>query len=102
MRVVIDGGGNEWLKYANTHFKNLPVKKPDFLTGDMDSITKSSMKELEALGVKVVPTPDQDETDFTKSLMSMYGELQAKQVSCWRTESLIFIANRCFSCFISS
>lgn len=81
IRVVIDGGGNEWLKYVDKHYKDFSVKKPDYLTGDLDSITKTSLKQLEALGCKTIPTPDQNHTDFTKSLMTMHGELQAKQVS---------------------
>ena len=44
----------------------LPV--PDLVTGDFDSIADATMQRCKAIGARVVPTPDQDRTDFTKAV----------------------------------
>lgn len=38
------------------------------VSGDFDSANKEHFKKLESNNVTVVPTPDQDHTDFTKAL----------------------------------
>ena len=41
---------------------------PDIVTGDFDSITDAVLAHCKSIGVKVVPTPEQDRTDFTKAV----------------------------------
>lgn len=84
LRVLVDGGGNEWLKYVKTHYTDLSVKKPDYLTGDLDSVTKSAIQQLKALGCETIPTPDQNHTDFTKSLLTMHNILKEQNVCSFR------------------
>ena len=38
------------------------------VTGDFDSITDAVLQHCKAIGARVVPTPDQDSTDFTKAI----------------------------------
>ena len=41
---------------------------PDIVTGDFDSISEAVMAHCKSIGVKVIPTPEQDATDFTKAV----------------------------------
>lgn len=41
---------------------------PDLISGDFDSIHPELLKLYESLGVTIVPTPNQNETDFTKAV----------------------------------
>ncbi|XP_045614084.2 thiamine pyrophosphokinase 1 [Procambarus clarkii] len=41
---------------------------PDIITGDFDSAQPELLKLYSSLGVNIVPTPSQDETDFTKAV----------------------------------
>jgi len=47
---------------------------PHVVTGDFDSLTADDLETLEARGVTVVPTPDQDYTDFDKALEYIRSE----------------------------
>lgn len=71
MRILVDGGANRWIKFVNNFGKGVAILPPDFLTGDHDSITEEAQSILVKLGCKSIETPDQDETDFTKSLFAM-------------------------------
>lgn len=62
----MDGGTNAW--YALKQ-EDCQLQPPDYVSGDFDSIEPCVLDHVKGLGqVKVVPTPDQDETDFTKAL----------------------------------
>ncbi|RVE43845.1 hypothetical protein evm_011513 [Chilo suppressalis] len=73
VRVTVDGGTLRW----NTFLKELPendrssMKLPDLITGDFDSISQEILKIYEAKSCKVIHTPDQNHTDFTKALMEL-------------------------------
>lgn len=54
---------------------------PDVISGDFDSAHPALLKAYAAKGVRVVPTPDQDETDFTKALRVLAGLLEERQTS---------------------
>lgn len=71
MRVLVDGGANRWIKFVNNFGKGVTILPPDFLTGDLDSVTPETQSIMVKLGCEVIGTPDQDETDFTKSLFAM-------------------------------
>ena len=44
---------------------------PDLITGDFDSADLDHVEYFRALGARVVATPDQDHTDFTKALIEL-------------------------------
>jgi len=68
-RICVDGGTNAW---HWLHIEDDQIKLPDIVSGDFDSIDKGVldyMRDLENKSLlKVIHTPDQDETDFTKGL----------------------------------
>ena len=66
LRVGVDGGANRFLMLGLS---------PHVVTGDFDSLTSEDLDRLEARGVTVVPTPDQDYTDFDKALAYVCYEL---------------------------
>ncbi|KAL0832635.1 hypothetical protein ABMA28_000831 [Loxostege sticticalis] len=72
VRVTVDGGTNRWDKFL----KELPdseqntIKLPDLITGDFDSISQDILQKY-TKSCKVVHTPDQNYTDFSKALMEL-------------------------------
>ena len=44
---------------------------PDLITGDFDSADQDHVEYFRAQGARVVATPDQDHTDFTKALIEL-------------------------------
>lgn len=71
VRVLVDGGANRWLKFVSNFGKGVDIRPPDFLTGDLDSISAVTTENIMKLGCQMIGTPDQNETDFTKSLLQM-------------------------------
>ena len=69
--VGVDGG--------TRHLLRLGIL-PDFVTGDFDSLTAEELAALAARGVRIVPTPDQNYTDFDKALTFTLDELGAERV----------------------
>lgn len=73
IRVTVDGGTTRFENFL----KELPekiqntMKFPDLITGDFDSISQDLLKKYKAKSCKVVHTPDQNHTDFTKALMEL-------------------------------
>lgn len=64
----------------SNNYLNEQISPPDYLTGDLDSCTANTQKVLAKLGCKICVTKDQDETDFTKSLMTLQSVFQEKNV----------------------
>ena len=65
-RIAVDGGTNAWYALKTENCQLLP---PHYVSGDFDSIEPSVLEHVRTLeAVKVIHTPDQDETDFTKAL----------------------------------
>ena len=65
-RIAVDGGTNAWYALRKENSELLP---PHYVSGDFDSVEPAVLEHVRGLEqVKVVPTPDQDETDFTKAL----------------------------------
>lgn len=56
------------------------MASPNFITGDMDSVTEDSLQRLDTLNCQQIYTPDQMETDCTKSLIAIQPYLQSTQV----------------------
>lgn len=59
---------------------NETILPPNYLTGDLDSCWPSSKQKLIDMGTKVIPTIDQNHTDFTKSLLIIQPDLVSKDV----------------------
>ncbi|XP_071514116.1 thiamine pyrophosphokinase 1-like isoform X2 [Panulirus ornatus] len=53
---------------------------PDIITGDFDSVKPELLKLYGSLGVNIVSTPDQDETDFTKSVRVLEKHVEEKKL----------------------
>lgn len=64
--MTVDGGTNRWLAWLRKHNLQDKLPPPTFITGDLDSCSKESLAFFNSS--TVVETPDQDATDFTKSL----------------------------------
>lgn len=80
-RATVDGGTNVWAEIASKHSQHIQVQlqAPDLITGDFDSVRSEHIKHYEGLGSKIVETPDQDNTDFTKCLMQLSEELKTEE-----------------------
>lgn len=53
---------------------------PDYISGDFDSITAEVKAFFSHKGCKLIPTADQDLTDFTKCLAIMLEEIKSRQL----------------------
>lgn len=60
-RAVLDGA-------ANTLHEADPTLRPDFIIGDLDSITSQTREYYEGVGVAVIEKPSQYATDFGKAM----------------------------------
>lgn len=80
IRVLVDGGSNQWFEYIDEHKLGDSIETPHFLTGDMDSISKESSERIKAMNCQRIPTPDQMDTDCTKSLIAIQSYLEPKKV----------------------
>lgn len=63
LRVAVDGGANHLKGIFDSDMLN-----PDIICGDFDSVTPENLKFFQEQGTIILPTPDQDDTDFTKAL----------------------------------
>lgn len=82
-RVLVDGGANQWLRFADqqlTAGERARLHRADMLTGDMDSVTAATSAKLAASGCRIVATPDQDHTDFTKALLELRPAIAAHRI----------------------
>ncbi|XP_069936716.1 thiamine pyrophosphokinase 1-like, partial [Cherax quadricarinatus] len=73
VRVCVDGAINAYhklMRCQNTSFESscCTCPLPEIITGDFDSAKSELLKLYSTLGVNVVPTPSQEETDFTKAI----------------------------------
>ncbi|CAG9809450.1 unnamed protein product [Chironomus riparius] len=66
INITVDGGTNRWLSWIIENELEEKMKPPCFITGDMDSCHSETLKYFNK--TKVISTPDQDATDFTKAL----------------------------------
>ncbi|KAF5302444.1 hypothetical protein FQR65_LT08534 [Abscondita terminalis] len=71
LRITVDGGTNQWLSWLKVNnYEESQYSAPDMITGDMDSISTDALDYFckKNKNLKVIKTPDQNETDFTKAL----------------------------------
>ena len=82
-RVTVDGGTSIWAEMVNNTEGKVDREVPDMITGDFDSADQAHVEHFRKLGSKIVSTPDQDYTDFTKCLMELGAEMKTgnKQLS---------------------
>ena len=69
-RVLVDGGANNWFDLTQNRKQDIVNPVPDLVTGDFDSIHSKIKKyyETDVANCKVICTPNQEFTDFTKAL----------------------------------
>lgn len=72
----MDGGTSVWTEIVNNTEEYVFQDVPDLITGDFDSADMTHVEHFKLLGAKVVPTPDQDFTDFTKCLQQVSEEMK--------------------------
>ena len=82
-RVLVDGGANHWYRLSQVKRAGIINPEPNLITGDFDSIKPEIKKyyETEFPNCKVVCTPDQDSTDFTKSLQEVSKHIHDKDIN---------------------
>lgn len=82
VRLLADGGANRWYTFLLNNCVHGELKWPDYITGDFDSIREETMTYFQnnSPSTKVVSTPDQAETDFTKSLRVLKSPLASLNV----------------------
>lgn len=72
IRFSVDGGTNILYDFQKSIAENCYIEKnlidPNFISGDFDSIRCNVLDYFKQRNVKIVHTPDQNYTDFTKCL----------------------------------
>lgn len=87
MRICVDGATNEFHHLMHQHPESttpsplVSCPLPDVISGDFDSALPDLLKIYATKGVRIVPTPDQDETDFTKALRVLAGLVEEQQTA---------------------
>lgn len=80
-RITVDGGTDIWLNFKRTYCKTISVKDVDLICGDFDSISTEAMEVIRSTrSTSVVHTPNQDETDFSKSLIELEAHIKSTSV----------------------
>ena len=72
----MDGGTNRWFQFL----QDTDCVAPDMITGDMDSIKENVLSYFKRKGSKIVETPDQNETDFSKTLRLLQAHVLAENI----------------------
>ncbi|XP_058834983.1 thiamin pyrophosphokinase 1-like isoform X2 [Topomyia yanbarensis] len=82
IRITVDGGTNRWVDFIKENIgTEAQLKPPDLATGDFDSCTDESMSYVMRLNCKIIKTPDQNATDFTKSLKALQSAGYDSEIS---------------------
>ncbi|XP_055547987.1 thiamin pyrophosphokinase 1-like [Wyeomyia smithii] len=82
VRITVDGGTNRWVDFVRQNFHaDEELKPPDLVTGDFDSCTDEAMSYVTRLNCRIIKTPDQNATDFTKSLHVLQSTGYASEIS---------------------
>lgn len=84
--ITVDGGTHRWLNYLDKEgidifSGNYNKYVPNLITGDMDSSSKCTINKLQDIGSKVIMTPDQMFTDYTKALMELKIHVKEENIN---------------------
>ena len=76
-RILVDGAANNWFKLVQDREQDIIDPAPNLVTWDFDSICPKIRKyyETDVSNCKVICTPDQKFTDFTKALQEIAKEI---------------------------
>lgn len=78
----MDGGAEKWLNWLQAHECDEYVSiAPDLITGDLDSISSDVLEYFEQRNSQVICTPDQNETDYTKTLREVQKYCSEKEMN---------------------
>ena len=83
IKVTVDGGTNEWFSFSKSIDQKVNLA-PDLVTGDFDSVQPQLLNYYKSLGSKIIHTPDQNETDYQKSLRQLSKELISRHIEVKR------------------
>jgi thiamine pyrophosphokinase len=88
LRITVDGGTDRWFSFLN----GAVCIPPDYVIGDMDSATTQAVNLCKSQGTQIIITPDQNETDFTKALKHVQGQLKSRNL---KVNCIVFIIIIC-------
>lgn len=79
MTITVDGGTDRWFNYLSSinNMNGITTKTnliPKLIVGDLDSVSKNVVDKYEKLGVKIIKTPNQNLTDYSKALLELSSE----------------------------
>ena len=69
--IGVDGGSRHFIQWGID---------PTIVTGDFDSLTPQELSDFANRGIRIIPTPDQDYTDFDKALQFVEQEYPGASV----------------------
>ncbi|XP_076375449.1 thiamine pyrophosphokinase 1 isoform X2 [Megalopta genalis] len=86
IKITVDGGTHRWLQYLEAQDIDLLDGKhsqylPNLITGDMDSCSPEILEKLKSVGTRIIKTPDQNYTDYTKALLQMEQYASEKNIN---------------------
>ncbi len=77
--MVVDGGGNRLYDiFAKKKIEEMDDFLPHIVSGDFDSIRADVLQFYKEKDVQIIPTPDQNKTDFHKALEILSEITQVK------------------------
>lgn len=80
-RVTVDGGTNYLYNLQQFKPSGSLLENPDLISGDFDSIQDHVLNHYRQLAtVQIVPTPDQDATDFTKAIQLIQSRIECSRM----------------------
>ncbi|KAF7490151.1 thiamine pyrophosphokinase 1 [Sarcoptes scabiei] len=89
LRVSVDGGTNtlynlqQSIQTQDCDRWGEQLKNPDLISGDFDSIEANVLNHFKMIeGIRIEHTPDQMETDFTKSLKILLNDQSHHRLDC--------------------
>ncbi|XP_067640871.1 thiamine pyrophosphokinase 1 isoform X2 [Eurosta solidaginis] len=80
IHCLVDGGANHWHEFLQKYCTKNELSRPQYITGDFDSITKETREYFNTPDIEYKHTPDQSETDFTKALYFLKPQLERQDI----------------------